>query len=408
MTLADPQKEHGPGYSKYTWDNVMVRLDRIRAHGEHLSAEIQIEVDGFYFHGADRLSLTNFESRSKLAKHLTLMRNELDWLAMLSWAAQATLTKQRQGEPFVEVGLLPMRKGPSWLLEPILPLGHPTILFGEGGIGKSTIAELLGICVQTGWGAPVGLRTHVQGPVLFLDWEADAQQLNDNLMEFEAGLELDSRPRFLYRFCAQPLIDMVETVREEVFHHKVSLVIVDSAVPACGGAREARENAEPLFQALREFKTTSLIISHEVKDQLLKKRTPYGDVFFWNRARMVWHVRGDPESDESCQELGLWNMKANLMRRQKPWGLRLLRNELGNISAKRFSLEDSAGLTKHLSTLSQIQAALRTGPSSSQNLAQSLDINQNTISRTLRRYKDRHFVLLSGDVWGNQVYEPEE
>ncbi len=404
-SFTEPKIEYGPGYYIFDWPEIRMRLDRLRSRGETISAELQVHQSGRYLYGADRLSLTNRESRVKASKglHALPQCNGYNWIAMLDFVAQATLDKQRAGEPFKEVGTMPMRTSPHWLLEPILPLNHPTILFGAGGIGKTTTAELLGICVQIGWGKEIGLIPHITGPVLYLDWEGSAEDINETLMAFEAGLGLNTTPRFIYLFCSQPLIDMLETIQEEVFRCKAVLVIVDSAVPALGGAREARENAEPLFQALRELKTTSLIISHEVKDQIQKKRTPYGDVFFWNRARMVWHLKGDPDQEGSEIELGWQNVKANFVSRQQQWGLRLTRDETNSIKAERFDVKDSPVLRQGLSHTIRIKEALRRGSLSSAALAKELDIPQDSIKVELSRGKKRGiFQQLEGQppLWG--------
>ena len=38
----------------------------------------------------------------------------------------------------------------DWLIEPVLPSGRATVIFGKGGVGKSLLALYLAACLATG------------------------------------------------------------------------------------------------------------------------------------------------------------------------------------------------------------------------------------------------------------------
>ena len=69
----------------------------------------------------------------------------------------------------------------------MLYVGKPTILFGEGGVGKSSLAAAVAVAVQTGVAALDAWQVMASGNVLVLDWEGDGDDWNDAPYEHNAG-----------------------------------------------------------------------------------------------------------------------------------------------------------------------------------------------------------------------------
>ena len=82
--------------------------------------------------------------------------------------------------PSTATGRRPLRPQPPSLLRPMLYVGKPTILFGQGGVGKSSaIAAAIVVSVRTGVAALDAWEVVDSGEVLVLDWEGDADDWND-------------------------------------------------------------------------------------------------------------------------------------------------------------------------------------------------------------------------------------
>ena len=102
---------------------------------------------------------------------------------------------------------------------PILPK-HPSILFGDGGTGKSTIALYL-----AGELEKRGIST------LYLDWELDE---HDHRHQLERLFGPDM-PDVKYHRCERPLSIEVEGLTEKICTTGVEFVICDSVAFACDG-----------------------------------------------------------------------------------------------------------------------------------------------------------------------------
>src|SRR5690606_31010764 len=68
-----------------------------------------------------------------------------------------------------------------WLVPELMPRGNVTLLYGDGGLGKSTLA--LQLAVSTALGGHWLGRPVVQGEVLYLSAEDDAPELHRRLHE---------------------------------------------------------------------------------------------------------------------------------------------------------------------------------------------------------------------------------
>lgn len=83
-----------------------------------------------------------------------------------------------------------------------------TSIYGHGNSTKSLTALLVGCVVQPGERMarlPSQLRPTRQTPVAYLDWETDAERVNDRLGRLAAGLGIEPPP-ILYRRMTRPLV----------------------------------------------------------------------------------------------------------------------------------------------------------------------------------------------------------
>ena len=69
-----------------------------------------------------------------------------------------------------------------------------------------------------------------------------------------------------YRSCALPLYQDLEQIKEAIDYYGANLLIIDSLGLASGGEPKETEPALKFFAALRQLKTTSLILGHNSKN----------------------------------------------------------------------------------------------------------------------------------------------
>jgi len=108
-----------------------------------------------------RINLTSQTARNTLAKRLkeNPTTENLDWATMIGDICAATIILHRKGEPLQELWTSEDIPPPEYLIEPVLMKDIPTVMFGEKGVTKSTIALLFYTILMLPWhDNPLGLK----------------------------------------------------------------------------------------------------------------------------------------------------------------------------------------------------------------------------------------------------------
>ncbi len=353
-----------------------------------------------------RYNITAVTSRSTTGKYIVARvpsapADELDWTGYLERLCHHVMTSERQGEPVRDVGAQPIEVETVPLIYPLLPAGKATVLFGDGGTGKSYMAVAMAVSVKTGREVIPGLHPNVMGEVLYLDWETDADDMNMRIRNVCAGLDIEP-VNIRYRSCSRVLSDIVESVMVEVAARDVVLVVIDSAALAMGGA--AHESADPadavvrFYSALREVGVTTLIIDHVAKSGTSGK--PYGSTYKHNLARATWELRQSKTTDEQVAHLGLFHRKHNTSRKYDAMGYSMEWDEEGR-SVRWFREELNEGdLTEGLTNAERIRMALLEHPKRTKEIAEELDISEVVCRVELNRgRKAGRFIRLDTSDW---------
>lgn len=351
-----------------------------------------------------RFNLTSTTARTSVAKVLQQRSAapEVDWLDLLEDLCRRVLAADREGDPVAKVGALPMELRENYRLDPLMPLDQVTILFGDGGVGKSTLATAIAVSVQEG----VSVVEHWvarQAPVLYLDWEAGRAALNRRVRGVAMGAHIPRVVQIDYLDCRRrgPLHGFAEDVARMVDREGYGLVVVDSVGMASGTGGEggdANETALRLFGAFGFIGTTILAIDHVNKvdaETTSKRSRPYGSIFKSNLARATYEMR----RSESSQVVGVYHMKVNDGPLQPPVGLHVSYSDDGAIVYER-----QAGLptelTTSLSLTDQIKAAIRlNGHLTHEELADELGHDPEKVRKLLYRYNGRYFARLASGRW---------
>lgn len=392
------------------WDRgaVEMTIDHLRRragelHGEMMVSSAVVARGRGHIHRAS-FNLSSTTARDRLAKMLAdrSRPEDLPWADMLEEFCAGVLAAERSGEPVVRVGHLAPQPDESYLVSPILPAGKATIIFGAGGTGKSYLADLLSVAVAAGHDV---LGWHVRRcPVLYLDWETDAYEIDERVKRVAAGLGI-AAPEIMYRACAAPLEDMAEDIAKRVADERVGLVVVDSVGMASGSAREggdANESALRLFSAFRYIGATILALDHITGEDVKSDRAvakPYGSIYKVNLARSVWELRGNGGT-EGDAHLGLFHRKVNRGRLCKEFGIRVRHLD--------YSVEfanESIQVTEGLGQSARVRLVLLGGPLSVKDAAAESGIDEDKVRVVLNRGRGTMFVKLDDARWGLLVRE---
>lgn len=388
---------------------IEIAVDRLNRTRGELHGELQVDCglpgtrshDG-HLHNA-RFNLSGGTARGTLARTLAKRANteDVDWEDLLEDFCRRVMAAEREGEPIEKVGALPIPVGETYRLDPILPLDQVTILYGDGGTGKSTLAVAMSVAVQEGI-ALLERWIPRKAPVLYLDWEAGRASINRRVRGIAMGAHIPSVVQIDYLNCRRrgALYSFAEDVARMVDAGGYGLVVVDSVGMASGTGGEgsdANESAIRLFSAFGYLGTTVLAVDHVNRtdaDSAHRLSRPYGSIYKSNLARATFELRRTRTGSGSV--LGLHHTKANDSELMPPQWLSVVHEDDGAITYQRLSSPPPEA-TGPLNLADRIAAVLVHGHASTAVIAAEIEAEEPSVRTTLNRHKTRFNRLPSGN-----------
>ena len=394
-------------------EKVTMYFDRLHDDSKATKSEIWVSSTspankGHIHH--TRFDLTSTTQKKSLVKQLEERWKDesWNWGDLIEQCSIAVLTHFRRGEQVIPIETNVTKLAPpEYVVYPIMPRMQPTILFGMGGVGKSSVAQLLAIHVLTAWyNNPFGLRVGVKEPrpVLYLDWETDEKTIAYTFTKLKNGL---GRPDCIlhYRRCTQPFADDLAEIHKMVDQIKPEFLIIDSIGAAIQTDLNAADGAIRLLtKDIRQLKVTSLILAHQAKHG--DPKSPYGSIFFFNYARSVVEARKHQELGENRMEVGLFCHKANISQLFKPIGLEFCFEE-NETWISRTDVMNIPELESTMPIIDRICSTLARKPLTIEMLADELQTSDSALSLILNNRADR-FILLPDGKWGVKTGRKEE
>ena len=302
----------------------------------------------------------------------------------------------------------------TWLWEGYLPEGKLTLLAGDGGAGKSTIAFSLAATITTGGAWPDGTRCNTAGNVLIWSSEDDpADTIKPRLMA--AGS--DERRYSIIKgvrdekgiSCPFDAGRDMDALRESVQRiGGVSLLIIDPIVSAIVGdmhkANDVRRSLQPIVDFALETNCAVLGISHIAKGTQGRKSAErvIGSQAFTALARMVLMAAKDDNSETRV----FTRVKTNNSRDTGGFGysIEALALDRGIIATRvvwgealdgssrsilaEVEIEDSDAKSKRARAKQFLLESLGNGPAASKELIEHAREGYGISPNTLRRAKD--------------------
>jgi hypothetical protein len=200
------------------------------------------------------------------------------------------------------------KPGPrGWIVENSIWEGHASSWFGEGGVAKSMLAMHLALTVAAE-GKRYWMAFNVKTvPVLYLDFELDADEQHRRALDLAAGLGLEGIPENFYYLSAAmlPPVEAFGIAAEECRRLGVKLIIVDSVGFALDGdsenARDVLGFYRACIQPLKDAGASPLLIDHQakiVKGEKYSDKQAFGSVYKTNAVRSAFQIRGHHEQGE--------------------------------------------------------------------------------------------------------------
>lgn len=402
-----PNTTYADDYYVFHWHDsgAQIVLERFVAKKDDISCEATVNYHhetrgGRLFSG--RLLLLGPRSRQDVVRACQAREPDLDWGAYLEQACRLARERYRQGDDMVDLALLVANVNGHeltipWLVEPLV-FDSPviSILYGDGGSGKSLMAIMLAAVVA---GVPHDTFTVSRTcPVAYFDWEDDA---NSHAARLSKLLRIEGLApgRIWHKRCSAPLSEMARELRRQMASRDIGFAVIDSVGMAAGDPESANAIVET-FRAMRSLGVPVLAIHHLPKDARDKSK-PFGSVYASNEARLTWHIERSGEEDESSMYVSLRNYKINHGRLLPRMAFQISFDDA--IDIRRVNPADIPELHDTLSQPAKILLELKRNAKSAEDLSEVLEIPTNQVRAILSRLKEKGQVIRVGDLWGIPV-----
>ncbi len=399
------------GFFEFKWEEEKIRilLERIHQHSdETVTCWMKIEDnadDGLGHLYGGNFNLGAPQTRSMMAKNMAALKPKqtqvkLDWRSMLEVVCNATVDYLGKGEPFKRFGNCEVKRGSHWLFPPFVPLGMPGSIFGDGGLGKSLLAQAISVSVQIGYDG-MELKPHHQTNVLYLDWETTWDFWAARLEDYCAGMSLPEVPRILYDHPKRKFVNDLERISNIVIAENIGFMVIDSVAIACGGDVSKEEGVLNFYGGLEQIGISSLLVGHTSKEQK-KHKTMYGNVYWSNLSRSVWEIRKDQQPETNALNIALYHRKCNIDKEWRPMGFQFrFADKMHTISRCDETLKQVDTFEKELPLKYRIMARLEKQDWRLEDLCEDLKEQKSTVKVRLSELKKQGKVInLSDNRWG--------
>lgn len=384
-------------------DKLEIVVSRIRVHSDgKITGDVSLILGkAKQVEPSFNFNFTSEQTRKRLTNSLIEKYPDWkdNWMSIIDELSRQIQKSATEGEPVIQItsndDVFPL----EYLVSPIIPLNKPTAIFGDPGAGKSQLLLILAIVAALPWhDNPLKLGAPKEStPILYLDYEADPDDLRRSLRAFVDGMELGWVP-IHYRRCSIPIAEDIEAIRNHADAVGAKAIFIDSTSLAAGGDLNKMDVATSYIRALRQMKLTSVSLSHTSKDRESKSKTIIGSVLFEAGFRSVFECRG--QEDEHTLDIALFHRKFNLGAKQPTMGYRISYNGQGN-TVEWYDPSSVPEFVARMSIAKQILDLLKSGSKTLTEITDDLGVSMPAASMALKRLANKnHVTKLAGKQWG--------
>ena len=146
------------GQYRLAWPALQIscEVERVRPSTDHdVKGELNFTSErpasaGHLRHG--RILLTSPTAKKSFAKLLEDRDSQVDWDKVLEQLCVSVIKASRAGSPEVQItGDIEVVTQAKWLIDPVLQLNMPTLVYGPGASGKSWFGQYLAVLADAGF-----------------------------------------------------------------------------------------------------------------------------------------------------------------------------------------------------------------------------------------------------------------
>ena len=349
-------------------------------------------------------------SRSRPIK--TRTADEASGLADLPYKGGSTRSAGDEGGPKLSLVRFAEREAPAareFIVPDLIPRHHPTTLYGWGGTAKSLIAALLSMSVAGGREKFFGRDIAVHGPVMYLDFELDADEQHRRVMQLATGMKMKIPEDLLYVSTlgvrTHEAVEFALSVCEE---HKAVMVVLDSLGPAMVGdmaaAKDVIEFHNCYIAPFKAIGATPLLVDHQARQQAgegYQSKGAFGSAYKEHLSRSLIQVEaGDRSAELGTLNVRLRHKKTNFGTLADPFDVSLsFSDEMIVASTRDLTPADRAQETT-LNAEDRVVAALEDGPAYPDEITETTGLARSTVKNKINALKKAGRVETTGEIRG--------
>lgn len=274
---------------------LILRFDKLSPTTSGLYAWVELrngslESTPFHF---GRYDLMGPRTQTGLAQAGRQYADRWPWDELVTRCIYSVVQSHLEGPDPVDLLSVQPDSRPKYLIRPNVMGSGATTLAAAGGSGKSLYALACALTVATGQSRFLGVKPDIEGPVMYIDYEADAETHNERLRALCAGGDLPGRDRIIYSPQKYALRRVADSVAKHADTYGVVMIVVDSVMLARGGEANYSDSNIDFYAALREINRPALLIDHKSREAIRKGRAgAFGSIVNENSARLVWDMGG--------------------------------------------------------------------------------------------------------------------
>ena len=302
---------------------------------------------------------------------------------------------------------------PTFLAWPHVIEGGMTIMPGQPGSTKSTVALAMAISVDAGIDKLWPIQK--SGPVVIVNMERSPQSIAGRIGQLNRALGLEgNRPILVFSTKGKKLVEIERTLRELVQTENIYLGVLDSLSRTGLGNLNDNADANVVMDIITDVLPSSLVVAHSPKGEEGKPgRGTFGSNMFVAAADVELNVATHRIGEENTSWTELQINKGNDVgdrkkrwlridygERRDAWDRRIVSHYIESIRAAEPSEVPDFEVEKHLTIEEKILRALDdNGPSDVNEIAELTSLKADSIRSTLNRKTGTSFGKRDDGTW---------
>ncbi len=335
-------------------------------------------------------------------------------LADPPYIGESTKSASGNGAPSPALSLVRFAKrgapaAREFIVPDLIPRHHPTTLYGWGGTAKSLLAVMLGLSVAGGREKFLGRDIAVHGPVLYIDFELDADEQHRRVAQLAEGMKMEVPEDFLYvsalGFRTHEAIEFGLSACEE---NGAVMAVLDSLGPAMVGDMAAAKDVIEFHNCyIAPFKAagvTPLLVDHQARQQGgegYQSKGAFGSAYKEHLSRSLIQVEaGDRSAEQGVLNVRLRHKKSSFSLLVEPFDVSLSFSDEMIVASLRDLTPSDRAQEATLNAEDRVVAALEDGPAYPDEIAEATGLARSTVKNKINTLKKAGRVEATGEIRG--------